>query len=181
MLNLRSGRVDKPFLKAGRKYHAMKAKRNSWPRTRGVAMNPVDREFSSSRIVSLKDNRSPIQIPTEEVTTSTLVTHLPWPEMHQPVKRPVLSPPGEPVCSGVPSTSPPPTNKLEKLDERCLDLWDSSSESGGRRIQGALVQLYASVFTAQNGQIGLELDHGIGVCRHSNILMTDLLYCIPVL
>lgn len=36
------GRVDKPFLKAGRKYHAMRAKRNSWPRTRGVAMNPVD-------------------------------------------------------------------------------------------------------------------------------------------
>jgi len=36
------GRVDKPFLKAGRKFHAMKAKRNSWPRTRGVAMNPVD-------------------------------------------------------------------------------------------------------------------------------------------
>lgn len=36
------GRVDKPFLKAGRKHHAMRAKRNSWPRTRGVAMNPVD-------------------------------------------------------------------------------------------------------------------------------------------
>lgn len=27
------GRVDKPFLKAGRKFHAMRAKRNSWPRT----------------------------------------------------------------------------------------------------------------------------------------------------
>jgi large subunit ribosomal protein L8e len=26
------GRVDKPFLKAGRKHHAMRAKRNSWPR-----------------------------------------------------------------------------------------------------------------------------------------------------
>ena len=36
------GRIDKPFLKAGRKFHAMRAKRNSWPRTRGVAMNPVD-------------------------------------------------------------------------------------------------------------------------------------------
>ncbi|GMK58191.1 hypothetical protein CspeluHIS016_0502230 [Cutaneotrichosporon spelunceum] len=36
------GRVDKPFLKAGRKFHAQRAKRNSWPRTRGVAMNPVD-------------------------------------------------------------------------------------------------------------------------------------------
>lgn len=26
------GRIDKPFLKAGRKHHAMKAKRYSWPR-----------------------------------------------------------------------------------------------------------------------------------------------------
>ncbi|KAG1811202.1 ribosomal protein L2 [Suillus subaureus] len=36
------GRIDKPLLKAGRAYHKYKAKRNSWPRTRGVAMNPVD-------------------------------------------------------------------------------------------------------------------------------------------
>jgi len=36
------GRVDKPLLKAGRAYHKFRVKRNSWPRTRGVAMNPVD-------------------------------------------------------------------------------------------------------------------------------------------
>lgn len=36
------GRIDKPILKAGRAYHKYKAKRNSWPKTRGVAMNPVD-------------------------------------------------------------------------------------------------------------------------------------------
>jgi large subunit ribosomal protein L8e len=36
------GRVDKPILKAGRAYHKYRVKRNSWPRTRGVAMNPVD-------------------------------------------------------------------------------------------------------------------------------------------
>jgi large subunit ribosomal protein L8e len=36
------GRIDKPLLKAGRAYHKFKAKRNSWPKTRGVAMNPVD-------------------------------------------------------------------------------------------------------------------------------------------
>ncbi|PSK38380.1 60S ribosomal protein L2-A [Candidozyma pseudohaemuli] len=36
------GRIDKPLLKAGRAFHKYKAKRNSWPRTRGVAMNPVD-------------------------------------------------------------------------------------------------------------------------------------------
>ncbi|CCE78029.1 Piso0_000642 [Millerozyma farinosa CBS 7064] len=36
------GRIDKPLLKAGRAFHKYKAKRNSWPKTRGVAMNPVD-------------------------------------------------------------------------------------------------------------------------------------------
>jgi len=36
------GRIDKPILKAGVAYHKYKAKRNSWPKVRGVAMNPVD-------------------------------------------------------------------------------------------------------------------------------------------
>jgi large subunit ribosomal protein L8e len=36
------GRTDKPMLKAGRAWHKYKAKRNEWPRVRGVAMNPVD-------------------------------------------------------------------------------------------------------------------------------------------
>ncbi|KAG1387930.1 hypothetical protein G6F58_013579 [Rhizopus delemar] len=36
------GRIDKPLLKAGRAYHKYRVKRNSWPKTRGVAMNPVD-------------------------------------------------------------------------------------------------------------------------------------------
>jgi len=36
------GRIDKPLLKAGRAYHKYRVKRNCWPRTRGVAMNPVD-------------------------------------------------------------------------------------------------------------------------------------------
>ena len=36
------GRIDKPMLKAGRAFHAAKAKKNNWPKTRGVAMNPVD-------------------------------------------------------------------------------------------------------------------------------------------
>jgi len=36
------GRIDKPLLKAGRAYYKYKAKRYNWPRTRGVAMNPVD-------------------------------------------------------------------------------------------------------------------------------------------
>jgi large subunit ribosomal protein L8e len=36
------GRIEKPLLKAGNAYWKFKAKRNSWPRVRGVAMNPVD-------------------------------------------------------------------------------------------------------------------------------------------
>jgi large subunit ribosomal protein L8e len=36
------GRIDKPLLKAGRAYHKFRVKRNSWPKVRGVAMNPVE-------------------------------------------------------------------------------------------------------------------------------------------
>src|SRR5688500_8029319 len=36
------GRGDKPFVKAGKKFHLMKARGIRWPRVRGVAMNPVD-------------------------------------------------------------------------------------------------------------------------------------------
>lgn len=36
------GRIDKPVLKAGRAYFKYKAKRNCWPKVRGVAMNPVE-------------------------------------------------------------------------------------------------------------------------------------------
>jgi large subunit ribosomal protein L8e len=36
------GRLDKPMLKAGRAFHKYRVKRNSWPRVRGVAMNPVE-------------------------------------------------------------------------------------------------------------------------------------------
>lgn len=36
------GRIEKPLLKAGRAHFKYKAKRNKWPKVRGVAMNPVD-------------------------------------------------------------------------------------------------------------------------------------------
>jgi len=36
------GRIDKPVLKAARSYYKYKAKRNCWPKVRGVAMNPVE-------------------------------------------------------------------------------------------------------------------------------------------
>ncbi|MBS7246773.1 MAG: 50S ribosomal protein L2 [Candidatus Jordarchaeales archaeon] len=35
------GRIEKPFVKAGKKYYLAKAKGWVWPRVRGVAMNPV--------------------------------------------------------------------------------------------------------------------------------------------
>ena len=36
------GRKEKPFVKAGKRYHAMRAKGKKYPRVRGVAMNVVD-------------------------------------------------------------------------------------------------------------------------------------------
>ena len=46
------GRTDKPLLKAGRAYHKYKAKRNSWPKVRGVAMNPVDHPHGGGMYLS---------------------------------------------------------------------------------------------------------------------------------
>ena len=44
-----SGRKEKPFFKAGRKYYAMKAKNKLWPKTSGSAMNAVDHPFGNKR------------------------------------------------------------------------------------------------------------------------------------
>ncbi len=44
-----SGRKEKPFIKAGRKYLAMAAKNKLYPRTSGVSMNAVDHPFGSGR------------------------------------------------------------------------------------------------------------------------------------
>ncbi|NGM69466.1 50S ribosomal protein L2 [Natronolimnobius sp. AArcel1] len=39
------GRTEKPMVKAGNKYHKMRARGSKWPRVRGVAMNAVDHPF----------------------------------------------------------------------------------------------------------------------------------------
>lgn len=39
------GRTEKPFVKAGKKYHKMKVRAAKYPTVRGVAMNPVDHPF----------------------------------------------------------------------------------------------------------------------------------------
>lgn len=44
-----SGRKDKPFVKAGKRHHAMRAKNKLYPQTSGVAMNAVDHPFGSGR------------------------------------------------------------------------------------------------------------------------------------
>ncbi len=44
-----SGRKEKPFMKAGKRYHAMRARNKLYPRTSGVAMNAVDHPFGCGR------------------------------------------------------------------------------------------------------------------------------------
>lgn len=39
------GRVDRPFLKAGKKFHKMKTRAAKYPRVSGIAMNAVDHPF----------------------------------------------------------------------------------------------------------------------------------------
>jgi len=43
------GRILKPFITAGRKYHKMKAKSKLWPRTSAVKMNAIDHPMGSGR------------------------------------------------------------------------------------------------------------------------------------
>jgi large subunit ribosomal protein L2 len=44
-----SGRIEKPFLKAGSKYYYMKARNKLWPKVSGNAQNAVDHPFGTSR------------------------------------------------------------------------------------------------------------------------------------
>lgn len=43
------GRTEKPFVKAGNKYHKMESKGGKYPKVRGVAMNAVDHPFGGGR------------------------------------------------------------------------------------------------------------------------------------
>jgi large subunit ribosomal protein L2 len=44
-----SGRLEKPFLKAGKRWHMMKARGKLYPRTSAVKMNVIDHPFGSGR------------------------------------------------------------------------------------------------------------------------------------
>lgn len=86
---------------ASRAKHKFAVKRNSWPKTRGVAMNPVDHVS----VLESAGRRCGADIIfyslTVVVTTSTSVRPRPSPATPHRVKRPVLLLPGEPVCSVV--------------------------------------------------------------------------------
>jgi len=43
------GRIDKPILKAGKRFYIMKSKSKLWPRTSAVKMNKIDHPFGSGR------------------------------------------------------------------------------------------------------------------------------------
>jgi len=44
-----AGRLEKPIVKAGKKYHIKKSKSKLWPRTSAVKMNAIDHPFGSGR------------------------------------------------------------------------------------------------------------------------------------
>ena len=44
-----AGRLEKPVVKAGKKYHIKKTKSKLWPRTSAVKMNVIDHPFGSGR------------------------------------------------------------------------------------------------------------------------------------
>ncbi len=44
-----AGRLEKPIVKAGKKYHIKKTKSKLWPRTSAVKMNVIDHPFGSGR------------------------------------------------------------------------------------------------------------------------------------
>jgi len=44
-----AGRLDKPVVKAGKKYHIKKSKSKLWPRTSAVKVNVIDHPFGSGR------------------------------------------------------------------------------------------------------------------------------------
>jgi len=57
------GRLEKPFLKAGKKYYLKKAKGKLWPRTSAVKMNVIDHPFGSGRGKNIKSKIAKRNVP----------------------------------------------------------------------------------------------------------------------
>lgn len=89
-----------PSPEASRAKHKFAVKRNSWPKTRGVAMNPVDhvRVLFFERLTHTDEFLSL----TVVVIISTLEKLRPYRDMRWQVKKRVSSLPGEPGYCGVP-------------------------------------------------------------------------------
>ena len=51
------GRLEKPIMKAGRKFHLMKSRGKLWPRTSAVKMNVIDHPFGSGRGKNISHGR----------------------------------------------------------------------------------------------------------------------------
>lgn len=49
-----AGRLDKPVVKAGKKFHIKRSKGKLWPRTSAVKMNVIDHPFGSGRAKNVK-------------------------------------------------------------------------------------------------------------------------------
>jgi len=86
---------------ASRAKHKFAVKRNSWPKTRGVAMNPVDHVRISDRSLHFEKTNNIFSL-TVVVTTSISVRPRLSPATPPRVKRPVSSPPEGQVFSVVP-------------------------------------------------------------------------------
>lgn len=56
-------RTEKPFLRAGTKYFAMRAKNKLWPKVCGISMNAVDHPFGGSRNKKGKPTIAPKNAP----------------------------------------------------------------------------------------------------------------------
>ncbi len=70
------GRIDKPMLKAGRAYFKYKAKRNCWPKVRGVAMNVSNFVLPVHRI-----NQATLSINIGRMFVSVILS---WLVLHKP-------------------------------------------------------------------------------------------------
>lgn len=90
---------------ASRAKHKFAVKRNSWPRTRGVAMNPVDHVRTLTFQLDEDSADTQSSSLTVVVTTSISVKPRPSPATPYKVKRLVSSLPGELVSYVVPRRS----------------------------------------------------------------------------
>ncbi|KAI0115924.1 translation protein SH3-like domain-containing protein [Nemania sp. FL0031] len=97
------GRTDKPLLKASRAKHKFAVKRNSWPKTRGVAMNPVDHPHGgvSFRRDGTREESGEMLTQATRVTINISVRLRPSQGTRHRVKRRVLLLPDGQVCSVV--------------------------------------------------------------------------------